>query len=132
MATKPKPRPIPTWIIERVQEARDLFGVGGPEWSITLKLTDRPGGHEADGYTTTDPVYLNATIELWTGLQDDQNGREAVYHEVLHVAHSEIWRIITDKGETDDYRAAVERFVTRVTRSLISQIKDLPNDESDA
>ncbi len=115
---------VPAWITERVQEARGLFGVGGPEWSIVVKMNDRPGGHEADGYTTTDPVYLNATIEFWSGLKDDENGREAVYHEVLHIAHSEIWHIIVDKDETEDYREEVERFITRLTRSLLSRIKE--------
>jgi len=115
---------VPDWIIDKVKQARDLFGVGGPEWSISLKMNDRPGGHEAYGYTVTNPTYLNATIEFAADLKDDETGQEAVLHEVLHIALSEIWHIIVEKDEIDEYTEAMERFITRVVRSIISQNKE--------
>lgn len=124
---------LPEWMKEHIQDARGLFGVGGAEWHITARLSDKPAGSKGfDGSCWADATYLNAEIELNEDLPDDENGKEKIYHEVLHVAHQEIDQMAFDamshlpKRERKIYRnlyeAAVERFNQRISRSICARL----------
>lgn len=68
---------LPSWLIEYIQEARDLFSIGGAEWSIYTKLTDKPAGNSGNsGSATKDWRYLNATLEFSTELEEGGQARE--------------------------------------------------------
>ena len=120
----------PDWMLKHIQDARGLFGVGGPEWHITAKLTDKPlGGDEYNGGVNVDAIYMNATIELKDTLTDNDVAKDVIYHEVLHIPHEEIDHLvfsIIEELPTDEakqryhalYRDTVERFIQRVSRSI--------------
>lgn len=125
---------VPEWIIKQIQDARQLFGVGGIEWHITARLSDKPhGSDEFDGGCFIDSVYLNAEIEIKDNLENTERSRQTIYHEVLHVAHQEIDSVVRDlfkqapKSSRRIYRKfyyeAVERFVQRTTRAICENLK---------
>lgn len=120
---------VPQWMIDTIQEARELYGVGGAEWHITATLSDKPGGNaDNNGSCKPDSVYKNAKIELHPDLQDDEIGRHNIHHEVFHIAHSEVDEMVShiidnvDEDKQDFYRGlyreVYERMVQTVTRSI--------------
>lgn len=127
-------RQVSDWMLKHIQDARSLFGVGGAEWHITAKLTDKPlGTDECNGSVTVDATYLNATIELHEDLEDNDVARDSVYHEVLHIPHEEIDHLVAgiigelpadvrDRYDTL-YHETVERFVQRVSRSICAGLR---------
>lgn len=121
----------PDYIIEYVQEARELFGVGGLEWHFFIEMTDKPGGDaENGGFCSVDPVYMNATLEFAESLENSVKTREHVYHEVLHVSHGWIDLVVRNmlQGVPESqreiyemmYRNEVESFVQRLARCLVA------------
>jgi hypothetical protein len=127
-------QPVPDWMLKHIQDARSLFGIGGPEWHVTARLTDKPlGSEDNDGGVHVDGVYMNAQIEMRDGLEDNDNARDDIYHEVLHIPHDEIdhlvSRIIGELPEADQdryhdlYNELVERFVQRLSRSICAGLK---------
>jgi hypothetical protein len=125
---------IPDWITKNVQDGRELFGVGGVEWHITVRLSDKPNGDKGcDGAVDVDAVYLNAEIELKDTLEDNEIARAEIYHEVLHIPHQEIdhWvhQIIRELPEEQgkiyrySYDELVERFIQRISRSVCCNLK---------
>lgn len=121
-------------MFDRIQEARELFGVGGVEWHVLVKLSDKPLGNDQNsGACRVDAVYLNATVEFHPDLADDETGRQVIYHEVLHVAHEEVDRAagaMMDKLPRKErkilrkaYYELVERFVQRTSRSVCAGLK---------
>lgn len=122
------PRNISDQQFAWIQEARQLFGLGGAEWSITGKQTDAPGGRIGpSGNTDTNARYMNATIELVEGAD-----REVCYHEVMHVAMYEIDILIEqimaqlpeDRRDffMEVFTDAEERFINRIVRNLLANI----------
>lgn len=130
--SKPKPSVVPDWMDDELQAARHWFGLDA-SWFIRLELTSRPNGSAGlDGSVESDSVYLNATIQLKKGLENDGRGKRVILHEVGHVAHSEIDRIvflalaeIMDESQRDTLRQlyidSVERFLQRLVRGHIGQ-----------
>jgi hypothetical protein len=124
----------PEWIIRHVQDARDLFGIGGPEWHIYVELNDRPNGSDSyNGFASVDYRYLNANIEFNRGLEDDEVGQQVIYHEVLHISHQVVDDVALDainrlpEAEQEIYRQlykdAVEQFIQRVSRSIVYRLR---------
>lgn len=124
---------VKDWMVERIQEARELFGVGGADWHVRARLSDKPlGDAENDGSCQVDAVYLNATIELQPDMENNEAGRAIIYHEVLHVAHEEVdraARAMMDRLPRKErkllrkvYYEAVERFVQRTSRSVCAGV----------
>lgn len=118
------------WIHKTVSEARKIFGVG-PEWSVSIKQTDKPGGSEwYGGYVHVDSAYLNADMELMEDIKEDDKGRRTIYHEVAHIGHGEVNRIAylafdelseeQRKIFKELYQDAVERYCQRIARSLVA------------
>jgi hypothetical protein len=123
-------QPIPDFLFGYVQQARDLLGVGGAEWHITAKMSDKPGGKEStDGTCSYDYRYLNASLEFNTRLEDGSAAREIALHEVGHIALSEIEEAFlgalkqVPEDRQDFFRElfddAEERFLQRLSRSLV-------------
>lgn len=132
---------VPDWMIRHIQDARELFGIGGADWHVTVLLSDRPGGHDdCDGFISCDPVYQNANIEMAHTVKDDETGRAEIYHEVLHAALENVARVADAAiGELPKrqrriyrklYRDAVENFVQTMSRSLVSRLARSGNDDN--
>lgn len=119
----------PEFIERLVQEARELFGVGGPEWRVIVRMSDKPGGKsETTAVTLTTYNYMESILEFNSTSEDDHDSREVAYHEVLHIAHgfvdeaveSIIQQIDEDRREffRGYYKDEMEKFVTRISRSV--------------
>lgn len=118
---------IPEHIRQYINEAQDVFGLAG--WHISVKMTDKPGGSEQNwGRCATESVYLNASIEISTDIDNEQRAREVCYHEVIHAAHASIDRVVNrildelPKKQrrlfSELYTDEVERFTQRTSRSI--------------
>lgn len=116
-----------------VDEARRVCGVGD-EWVVEVKLVEKPGiSDDAVGFCRVDATYLNATIEFWDRLDGSAPSRRYAYHEVLHIIHQEVDDIVDiykykmPKSERKTfevlYRAAVERLVQRLGRSMSKAVE---------
>lgn len=126
---------IPERLTKEISDACLRIGVMTPPWHITVKMSDRPGGmDDAAGFASVDPVYMNADLEFWDGLTEEQY-RPHVMHEVLHIAHRQVTHAV-DRilGRLPDeevelhralYREAVENFTQQLARALTKE-----NDES--
>lgn len=121
---------VPDYIFNMCQIARDVFALGGADWHINVKMSDKPGGENSNnGFTDVDVTYKNASIEFFDGLDHSDATLEIVLHEMAHVAHSEIdkaFYIARDsapeserQGLDDLYRLAVERFCQTISRTLV-------------
>jgi len=124
----------PEWLVKHIQDARQLLGLGGEEWHFTVKTSEKPGGtDDLDGQINVDSVYMNANIEIINTLEDGDRSQEVAYHEVIHAAMEDINRIAymairaMPKGRRKTvrkfYNEAVERFVTRTSRTLCANLK---------
>jgi len=120
---------IPDWILSILEDGRNLFGLGGPEWDVHVKMTDKPGGNAAaGGWALVNSKYLDADIELSVDLDNNRTGRAAILHEVLHVALHETDDMVDDIIEQLDedrqeyfhtaYTKAMERTIQRISRSM--------------
>lgn len=123
----------PQWMTDAAQDARTLLGIDDG-WRIVLELSDAPGGDAANnGAAACDPVYLNATITLSPNLQDDDDGRRVILHEMLHVALSPLYRVLylgtrhqakaARHALRDQYNDAEEQIIQRMSRAMLRQIK---------
>lgn len=121
---------VPDFLISYIQQARDLFGLGGAEWHITAKLSDKPNGSaKTAGSASTDYQYLNASLEFIDTLEAGSEAREIVLHEIGHVAHAEVDNAVdfllvqVDEDRREHFRElyneAVERYLQRLSRSLV-------------
>ena len=126
---------VPAWLIKHIQDARSLFGVGGSEWHVYVVMVNEPGGcSELNGFCKVDAVYLNADLEFKSDLSDDDIGRNAAYHEVLHIVHQEVDQVafmaLNRLGKKQRkilkqvYREAVERFIQRMSRSITANVRE--------
>jgi len=124
---------IPEWIQEYIQEARGLYGLGGPDWHFFINLVKKPGGSKQfSGCTHTDLAYKNANIDLKDDLEDNETSRENIHHEVLHVAHNEIDGVVASmianlpKDKRDFFREmyhdASERHVQTLARCICHHV----------
>ena len=136
-------QPIPDWLFAHIQQARDLFGVGGAEWHITAKMSDKPGGSStSDGTCQFNFRYLNATLEFNTSLENNSNGHETAIHEVGHVALAEIEEVVEGivmqipEERRDFFREqfgdAIERYLQRISRSFVYHFDIQQKEEADA
>jgi len=125
---------VPPYLKKHIQDARRLFGVGGPEWHVCIELDDKKLDADIAGMTVANGVYMNATITFPTDIQDDEAARVNAFHEVLHVAMEPVdlvvRRMLDELPESigDLYRAfyadAVENFVQRMARSICAHLRD--------
>lgn len=128
---KRKETPIPTWAEEELQNARLVFGVGN-DWHVYANwVTVTQAGKESDGSCKADCVYLTANIDLRNKLEQGKYSQRVIFHEVGHVAHSEIDNVVENyilESVLDDtqrqffmslYSEALERFLQRLTRGLL-------------
>lgn len=124
---------LPAWLIEELQDARQLLGVGD-EWHIVATVVDHPNGDENnDGMCCPDATYLNARMEFSRDLAQDANGRFVVLHEMLHVTHAEVDQVVDtalgglsegERGRMRElYEAAVERSLQRMSRAMARHIR---------
>lgn len=126
-------QPIPDWLFEYVQAARDIYGITGPDWAIRSKVSDRPNGKDVSGSTITDARYMNANIVFSTDLEEGDRAREVVIHEIGHVAMFEIDGAFESLlAQVDEARReflrevfedAEERFLQRLSRSFVYYIQ---------
>lgn len=123
---------LPAWLLEEVQDARRLLGVGD-DWHITVKVVDHPNGDaDNDGTCYVSANYLNATIEFARDMTQNEQGRHVILHEILHVAYAEIDQVVKTgfsvlpKGERGRmkglYEAAVERVLQRMSRAIARRV----------
>lgn len=123
---------LPGWLIEHLQAARLLFGVGD-EWHIFPVLVKQTNEKEFEALTDYDTAYLNAVIKFDEGIKDDYQGQQAVLHEVLHIALCELaqtfeYTLKLVPSEFCDvltaiWRDAEERTIQRITRAMQRQIR---------
>ncbi len=78
---------VPKRLKRQLKRLRRMFGI--EDWTITLALTDKPGGGSQEGHTSITARYYAATVEIHNGL-DDADTREILLHEYLHVAFGQI------------------------------------------
>lgn len=79
-------QPAPPWVVALAQEVRALLGIDDG-WYIYFEVTDAPGGDaDYNGSVRYNTVYLNATIQIATDLQNDPEGQRVILHEMLHIA----------------------------------------------
>lgn len=132
----------PDYVKEYIQEARNIFGLNGPEWHFTILMTDRPGGRgNSDGWCLSDGVYMNADIEIREGIEDRELIRNHVFHEVLHAVHAEIDSVVEQMEDLipkrerkvirETYEKALERFVQRTARSVCYAVAPREAEESE-
>lgn len=135
-------QPIPDWLFTYIQNARDLFGIGGVEWSIHAKLSDKPGGSAGNaGWTHTNFKYLNADLEFLNTLEPSKQTFATAVHEIGHVALFEIdsamdailMQIPEERREfmEEQYIAAQERYLQRLSRAFAHYFMDLLEGRND-
>ncbi len=124
---------IPDWMEKYIQEARGLYGVGGPDWHFSAEIKDKLKGHPtAAAFTETNFVYKNVNMYFLSDCEDDNKSRENCHHEVLHVAHVELDQIVDSiiaqlpKGKKKYFRQiyddADERFVQTLARCICHHV----------
>jgi hypothetical protein len=129
---KDKPKYVGSFafIYEYADQAKKLLGIS-EEWQIQFTRSDCPGNIQppCSGSCAADSVYFNAEIELSRTLGDaGPKLKEIVFHEVGHIAHSEIDRavqkIIMQVPKEDQefyqelYSDALEHYIQRQARVL--------------
>lgn len=86
---------VPKWISKLVYDWKQKLGLY--EWRIFLKMANAPNDyHRADGAVRLESQVNEAHIEFKIGLEDEPYDREAVVHEVLHIVHARIDKVVTD------------------------------------
>lgn len=129
---------LPAWLVEEVQDARRLLGVGD-DWHITVQVVDHPNRDENnDACCRPDVTYLNATMEFARDLVQDEHGRFVVLHEMLHITHAEIDQVVEtalaglvegERGRMRElYEAVVERSLQRMSRAMVRHIRPMEED----
>lgn len=124
---------IPDWMEKYIQEARGLYGVGGPDWHFSAEIMDELEGHPTAAATTkTNYAYKNVEINFLSGYEEGEKAREDCHHEVLHVAHVELDQIVDSitaqlpKGKRKYFRQiyddANERFVQTLARCICHHV----------
>jgi hypothetical protein len=118
------------WIHQYADQARKYLGIG-EEWKINFskvdKIDDNPN---TQGRCFANSVYLFADIELANSLSCSGIETElVVYHELGHVAHSEIDRIVEKIIEQAPaakreflvglYSDSLERYIQRQAKALV-------------
>lgn len=122
---------LPTWAQTYAQDCRDLFGLG--DWPIVVKLVRAPNNDiENEGYSSVNVRYLTARIEIRSGMSDEDT-RQTIMHEMLHVAlapieqyHLRIRELVDEKlrEHVDELQSdGTEQAIQRLTRALMRQIK---------
>ncbi len=74
----------PQWVTDFVNEWQGRLFLH--EWEIDVRLSDAPGGdndNHGSCLATTD--IRHATIELSTAIEDNDQWRQTIIHELLHV-----------------------------------------------
>lgn len=127
---------VSEWMTMHAAWCVRLFGLEA--WEIYLSLSDDPGGHHAKigqrvGAAKFETRYLNAKIELWEGLTEDQ-GKEAITHELGHILlgriaqnHERLVKLLPSKLRKTAqalYSDAEEETLQRLTRAIHDTIKD--------
>jgi len=131
----------PEWLVELVQDTRRLLGVGG-DWHVNLRVVDSPHDDPTNSAAVTpDGVYLIATIEVARDVENSDEGRRIVMHEVMHIAHTELDLIVSQilaglpKRERRRFRKlyedGVERFLQRTTRAMVRHIRPMEEGSDD-
>ncbi len=134
----------PGWIVKKVQFARNIWGVGGGDWHISVTMNDRPAfDPEAAGAVTVDLTYLNAGIEFSREAEEEEDEQWLAYalHEVGHIALEEI-RDVTRKAIarlpareqvlfSELMAEAHERFLQRASRGITSCVSTCKVEDDD-
>lgn len=120
------------WLQTAVQDTRELLGLGGPQWHIFVSVEDNPHGCKDAAAATVIDGNLNADIRFRSGLPQDNNTRQQVFHELLHVAlsavdgtvHTFFNELPPDTGRLawEIYQQVQERAMQRITRALMNQL----------
>ena len=120
------------WLQTAVQDARDLLGVGGPEWHFFVSVEDNPHGCDRAAAATVVDC-LNVDIRFRPDLPLNNTTRQQVLHEVMHVALSSLDNIafsffdgsISGRGLLARrlYEDEQERTIQRVTRALTNGLR---------
>lgn len=122
---------VPEWVIHAIQAARLFYGLD-VAWLIEVGMVDRPNDSDTtNGCCEADSTYLNARVDLKTGLDAGGEGRRVILHELGHVALAEVEEVILSIATTyikDQatrtafllaHDRALERFLQRLVRAQI-------------
>lgn len=125
---------LPAWLKDKTNAARQLLGIGD-EWNIFVRLSDDLAKDPyLDGDCEADATALCATIRYASSLVE-KDGEELTIHEMLHVLHSEVDQFVHLLAQDHEdeqmllamYEAHQERFVVRLSRALVRNVKEAQN-----
>lgn len=106
---------VPKWIQEYSKVLAEVLGSGGAD--VTWIMNPCPGGSERTaGYTTVEPEYCRATIELRPDIRPNLEGYNVLTHEWMHV----VLVHITEAGGTV-YQALPRGIARKVAKRVWSK-----------
>lgn len=83
----------PEWVTEYAQDCRQLLGIGD-EWQITMSMVGELSNERA-GQCSINYNYFIAKIELLDTIQDTEENRQLILHEMMHIALAEYEQLVT-------------------------------------
>lgn len=83
----------PEWISEYAQDCRRLLGIGD-EWQITIRMVKELSDKRA-GEIDINFNYFYADISLLDTIQDTEENRQLILHEMMHIALAEYEQLTT-------------------------------------
>lgn len=134
--------PLPAWVREYVRDLRDILHIGNWHISITSALC---AGDDPDTMALVEPApdINTALIIFRADIEDNPAWRQAVAHEVLHIAHARIDHLVRENiikllpGDAqrlarEAYRQALESFIDALADTVYTlQYGDEPEGSQD-
>lgn len=119
----------PEWILDYVSKVVSLLGMEEWDLGVDMSLAPVPGQVDVMGICQAFPDQNQCIITLRLDIENAEDGRRYVLHELLHVWHSHVDTVVDQlimprlTGETADmardaYDLAYESFVARMTDRL--------------
>lgn len=108
---------VPDWAMEFLAEWKELLFL--QEWDIDVRLSDAPGGDKDNhGSCLATSDIRHAAIELNVTIQDDDQWRQTIIHELLHVRLSPLQDFV-DLDLIPELSTATQNMVKPMWRRIL-------------
>ena len=116
---------VPEWIVEEVKKARKRLGIH-PAWYISITMSEEPHGFKnKDGACHSEVPYLMSGIEFKPSIEEDEGGRDLVWHEVAHIVTAPLLEAAykgLDQIKNKQARKLAKRIIDDAEEQLINQL----------
>ncbi len=131
---------VPEWISEYVSLWIGRLRL--EEWSVFVRVVSRiEEAPEADGFCWQFPDLNQIQLQFQRDIEDNDDGRIVILHELLHAMHARIDRVVQNvilpalPADTDEmarraYTDAYESYIHRLAVALYNLSKEEPSEST--